>query len=172
MSKNVTIVGCFLIAVACRRDSAPWTVTADRFGPISLGASVADVNKALGDSLGVDYTSFEQCSLVRPRQFPAGVSLLVERDSVGGASRVERVNVDTTGVLTADGIGVGDTEARAKEVYGSRLTVQRHKYTDGHYLIVQERDTTHRIVFETDGNRIVRYYAGRRPAVDYVERCG
>jgi hypothetical protein len=162
------------VALACGKDSAaPWTVSADHVGPLPLGAPIARVNEALGDSLAPDYTSFEQCAIVRSPRFPAGVSLLVERDSVGGESNVERVNVDSAGVLTAEGIGVGDSEARAREVYGQRLTVQPHKYTgpQGHYLVVRGNDSTHRIIFETDGANIVRYYAGRRPAVELVEGC-
>ncbi|MGQ0538137.1 MAG: hypothetical protein ACT4R6_04255 [Gemmatimonadaceae bacterium] len=49
-----------------------------------------------------------------------------------------------------------------------------HKYTGptGHYVIVQTTgDTLHRLIFETDGSRVVRFRAGRSPAVDYVEGC-
>lgn len=105
---------------------------------------------------------------------PAGTSLMVLRDSAGALLRVDRVDIDSAGTLTREGAGVGDGEARVDSLYGKRLQVQPHKYTpEGHYLIVtSERDSTFRIVFETDGQHVTRYRAGRRPAVDFVERCG
>lgn len=96
------------------------------------------------------------------------------RDSTG-VVHIERVDVDSAGVLTAEGAGVGDAEANVIALYRGRVSVQPHKYTGprGHYLIVTSTgDTLHRIVFETDGQRVVNYRAGRRPAVDYVEGCG
>jgi hypothetical protein len=49
-----------------------------------------------------------------------------------------------------------------------------HKYTDGHYLTVrpvEASDTTHLIVFETEGQVVQRFRGGRRPQVEYVEGC-
>ncbi len=87
---------------------------------------------------------------------------------------VVRVDVDTAGVLTGEGAGVGDPEERVVTLYAGRVTVQPHKYTgpEGHYLVVSiPPDTLLRIIFETDGRIVTRYRAGRRPAVDHVEGC-
>jgi pyruvate/2-oxoglutarate dehydrogenase complex dihydrolipoamide dehydrogenase (E3) component len=75
-------------------------------------------------------------------------------------------------VLTEQGAGVGDSEQRISELYG-RVTVQFHKYRpEGRNLIVTDpADSMLRIIFETDSGRVVRYRAGRRPPVDYVEGC-
>lgn len=54
------------------------------------------------------------------------------------------------------------------------MTVQPHKYTDGHYLVVRPADaadTTHLLVFETDGRVVERFRAGQKPQVEYVEGC-
>ena len=62
-------------------------------------------------------------------------------------------------------------------VWGSgrgRVTVQPHKYTNGHYLVVRSAtaaDTTHRIIFETDGKVVTRFRSGRMPEVAWVEGC-
>jgi hypothetical protein len=88
---------------------------------------------------------------------------------------LERIDVDSSGVATAEGIRVGASEADVMAAYGSRVAVQPHKYTGprGHYLIVGDpADTTRRLVFETDGSRVTTFRAGRRPAVDFVEGCG
>lgn len=58
--------------------------------------------------------------------------------------------------------------------YGSRVTVQPHLYTNGHYLIVRsdKPELSHyRIVFETDGTSVTRFRSGREPEVEFVEGC-
>jgi hypothetical protein len=85
------------------------------------------------------------------------------------AGKVVRLDVITAGVATASGARVGDTEQRIRELYpGSR--VEPHKYTDGHYLVV-DSSPGRRLVFETDGTRVTRYRAGAIPHVDWVEGC-
>lgn len=173
-----------LLAVACRgtseqktvtidsaaappRDTA-WTVTATGFGPAHVGLTLAQLNAALGDRVTLQDPVDPSCGHVTPRRFPAGVSLMIVDDSVA------RVEVDTVGVRTADGAQVGDSEQSVLALYVGRVHVMPHKYTgpEGHYLVVTvPGDTMSRIVFETDGQRVERYRAGRRPAVDYVEGC-
>jgi hypothetical protein len=77
-------------------------------------------------------------------------------------------------VRTAEGAGVGDTEASILERYAGRVRTTPHKYTGprGHYLVVSAPpDTRHLIIFETDGRTVVNYRAGVRPAVELVEGC-
>jgi len=58
---------------------------------------------------------------------------------------------------------------RIKQLYPA-ARVEPHKYTDGHYLVV---DVTpqRRFVFETDGSKVTRYRSGAVPVVDWVEGC-
>jgi hypothetical protein len=151
-----------------------WVVLPDSFGPVPLGVPVEQATRALDDAPQVGFTAAETCTMVRAESMPAGSSLMVLRDTAGALIRVDRVDIDSAGTLTREGAGVGDSESRIDSLYGSRLQVQPHKYTpEGHYLIVpSERDSAFRIVFETDGQHVTRFHAGRRPAVDFVERCG
>ncbi|MBC7897636.1 MAG: hypothetical protein H7066_19615 [Cytophagaceae bacterium] len=145
-----------------------WTVSTTGFGPAHIGLTLAQLNTALGESLTLHDPIDPSCGHVSPRAFPAGVSLMIVDDSVA------RVEVDTAGVRTADGAQVGDSEQSVLALYVGRVQVMPHKYTgpEGHYLVVSAPgDTMSRIVFETDGQRVERYRAGRRPAVDYVEGC-
>jgi hypothetical protein len=90
-------------------------------------------------------------------------------------NEVVRVDVDSGSVETSAGARIGDTEDRIKSLYAGRITVGPHKYTDGHYLTVvpaDKADSAFRLIFETDGNRVTRYRSGKRPQVEYVERCG
>jgi hypothetical protein len=86
------------------------------------------------------------------------------------AGRNARIDLTAPGVPTESGIDVGATEARVREAYGSRLSTSPHKYVDGHYLTITT-DPAHRIIFETDGERVTRYRVGRLPEVEWVEGC-
>ena len=96
---------------------------------------------------------------------PAAAGLLVML--VDG--KVVRIDVIDKAVATAAGARVGDTEARIRELYPG-LRAEPHKYTDGHYLVV---DTMPRpSVGIRDGRRACnRYRAGVIPQVDWVEGC-
>jgi hypothetical protein len=89
---------------------------------------------------------------------------------------VARIEIDSASIRTGLGVVVGDPESRVRDLYGSRLTVQPHKYDpNGRYLIVHSSapsDSTHEIVFETNGDVVTKYRAGRVPEVEWVEGCG
>lgn len=152
-----------------RTSPAQWVITPETYGPVRFGEPLDDAGDAIGEPLTASYDDEDSCAFVRPRTFPAGVTLMVEYDTV------ERVDVEGTGVRTSAGAAVGDPEARVLSLYRGQVQVQPHKYSGpaGHYLVVTPPgDTAHRLIFETDGQRVVGYRAGRRPAVEYVEGCG
>jgi hypothetical protein len=105
---------------------------------------------------------------MRPTTLPAGVGIMLVNDSVA------RIDIDSAGIQTSEGAGVGEDETRVVEIYHDRVAVTPHKYTGpaGHYLTVSPAgDTLRRIIFETDGHRVTKYRVGRRPAVEWVEGC-
>lgn len=128
-----------------------------------------EASAALGGALvappGADTAG---CRYVQWRGGPPGVRVMVE----GG--RIARVDVDTAGVRTAAGAGIGDTEDAVQRLYRGQVAVTPQKYADGHYLTVTPNpaDSISAIVFETTGGKVTRYRAGRRPQVEYVEGCG
>jgi hypothetical protein len=88
---------------------------------------------------------------------------------------IVRVQVDSAGIPTEAGAAVGDPEPRVLELYHDRIATEPHKYMGptGHNLVVTDRaDTLRRLVFETDGQTVIRYRVGLRPSVDWVEGCG
>lgn len=147
---------------------APWTVDAEGIGRVRTGVTIAQLAEALGTDVKPVYDYNPSCTHVRPPGLPPGVALMIVDDTVA------RVEVDSAGILTAEGAGVGDTESSVILLYQGQVEVEPHKYTgpQGHYLVVSPpNDTLHKIIFETDGERIVRYRAGRLPAVRFVEGC-
>ena len=132
--------------------------------------TVAEARAVTGNALELPPSSKDPnaCDDVELAGGPPGVSFMVE----GG--RVVRVDVQSGRVQTAEGARIGDTEERVKMLYGDRVAVTPHKYTDGHYLTVRPKavaDSAFRIIFETDGHVVTMYRAGIRPPVEYVEGC-
>ena len=146
----------------------PLTVTPDGVGPIRIGTTLASLNAVLGEQLKPAYDVNPECDYIDPDALPPGIALMVVQDTI------VRIDVDTTGIATAEGAMVGDTEARILALYAGRVEVQPHKYTGpvGHYLVVKSpADTMRLLIFETDGRRVLNYRAGIRPPVEYIEGC-
>lgn len=145
-----------------------FTISETRLGPVRAGMTVAQANAALGGILNVR-SSLDECDYIRPKTTPRDVAFMVEK---GRISRIDVTNSST--IATTAGARIGDTEARIRSLYPGRVTSQPHKYTDGRYLTVtpaNAADSAFRIVFETDGTKVLQYRSGIRPAVEYVEGC-
>ena len=145
------------------------TVTSTGYGPLRIGMTVTAAANALSSpapsTVGLDTA----CAYVHFDRAPAGMRIMV----TGGT--VARIEVDSSTIPTGRGVRVGDSEARVKTLYGSRVTVEPHKYLpNGHYLVVAPvppTDSGFRLIFETDGNTVTSYRAGRLPQVQWVEGC-
>ncbi|MFL5483797.1 MAG: hypothetical protein ACJ8AK_16580 [Gemmatimonadaceae bacterium] len=148
--------------------STSWTVTAGGIGPLRAGMTVAEANKAVGGGFAAPAGADPACSYAKLTKAPDGLAVMLENN------KIARVEVRNGTIATAEGARIGDTESRINSLYGGRVTTSPHKYaTGGHYLTVTPvNDTTHRIVFETDGKAVTSYRAGVLPAVEFVERCG
>ncbi len=158
-------------ASAAPRDTmtSEWSVSPRGIGFVKTGMSMAILNEALNEDVAPPAPADSGCAYITPTELPAGVSLMVSRDAV------VRVDVDVAGILTEDGVGIGDPESTVMRVYAGRIRSEPHKYTGpvGHNLIVSNpTDSDHLIVFETDGEKVMRFRAGQRAAAELVERCG
>lgn len=146
-----------------------WVVTPRGIGPLRVGMTRGEVEAVVGTLVPAPGAGgWRQCAVIAPAGLPAGVHLMVE----GGT--VARVDVDSGRVSTAEGARIGDTESHIRDLYKAAVAMPL-KYGSGHTLTVLPTaavDSAFRLVFETDGQRVTRYRAGRRPAVEYVEDCG
>lgn len=145
-------------------------ITERGFAPLQAGMTLTEASAALNGALVVPVGGdTSACGYARWTNGPAGVRVMTE------AGRIARVDVDSGTVATAAGARIGDSEQRIDSLYAGRLASTPHKYTTGRYLTVTPAapaDSAYRIVFETDGKRVTKYRAGRRPAVEMVEGCG
>ena len=141
---------------------------ADSVGAVRFGMSVAAAQLVLKDSSAVPAGA---CTYWRPSAAPRGVSFMVENGTV------VRADVDSAGTArTAEGVGVGSTEAEITRAYGQHVTIQLHKYQWEagwrYFRYLPPGDSLNAILFETDGKTVRSYRVGRRPQVEYAERCG
>jgi len=145
-------------------------VTEGAIGPVQIGMTIEEADAVLGGRLAPEEPLDSACDYVSARGVDAELSFMV----VGG--RIARVDVRDSTIRTQDGAGVGDTEDRVRKMYEGRVTAEPHKYVPrGRYLLVSPRDqadTTHLLLFETDGARVTEFRAGRVPEVQWVEACG
>jgi len=151
-----------------RVGSTAWTVTPDGIGAIRVGMTLDELRRVAGDMPPAN--SGADCRYVRPSAVPPGVSVMLAR------GQVARVDVDSSGVHSDAGVGVGDSARRVTDAYAGRLTEVPHKYVPGgQYLEVRSTspaDSLRRMVFETENGRVTRFRSGRVPEVEWVERCG
>jgi hypothetical protein len=144
----------------------------DRFGvyglaPAAAGQTVAEAERALGARLVAGASDAARpCHLRRSRAQP-GVDVVVNR------GLIVRMETRDPRWATLRGLRVGDSEAKARQIYGKRLTVVPHPYfARGHLLSVRAADGQHALVMESnDQGRIVTLRGGRLPAVEYLEGC-
>ncbi len=146
-----------------------WTVTEFGIGALRAGMTIAEAARIVGGSFAARPGAAKTCGFAIWPEAPPGVLVMLDE---GLVARVD-VTRDSP-IATSRGARIGDTEARIKELYKGRVTVSPHEYTDGHYLTVTPpagQDRNYRLVFETDGNRVLRYRGGKLPQVGYVESC-
>jgi hypothetical protein len=147
---------------------ADWDITPSGFGPLTAGMTVAEASAAAGGNLSLASGAAPACSYAEWTGAPEGVRVMVVQDTV------VRVEVLAKGISTAEGARIGDNEGRIVSLYGGRMALRPHKYTTGKYMIASPAagaDTLHRIVFETDGEEVLQFRAGRLPEVEWVEGC-
>lgn len=147
---------------------AIWQARYDGIGPIRVGATVAELEAALNTRLARRDSLHAQCDYLRAPEVIPGVWFMIIQ------GQVARLDIDSAGPATAEGVRIGDDSARVESVYGPRVAVTPHKYTDGKYLTVTPAaaaDSGYRIIFELNGGRVTRYRAGRLPEVGWVESC-
>jgi len=148
---------------------AGWTLRLDGIGPVRVGMTIGAVEQLLGGPARIDRIEPEdECGYAFFAGLPEGLSFMLARDTV------VRVNVHDAGILDEAGLGVGNSEAEVLSRRAGVVRVEPHYYTgpEGHYLIVDDRARPgFRLIYETDGKRVLSLRAGRLPEADLVEGC-
>lgn len=188
---RVPLLTCAAFVAACGGDAAPrdgmqvdsgtrpapapvapdptaWTVSADRYGPVRIGATLDETRDKLGALLVQRDSLAPECDYLAVGPDGPEVLFMIV------AGRLARIDVRDSAVATAAGARIGHSEAMIGRIYGAdRVMSTPHAYTDGHYLTVAPAGAgdDHRLVFETDGRAVTEYRAGVLPMVGWVEGC-
>jgi len=172
MKRNLLVAGLCagLVAAAAvaTAQAAEWRATMAGLGPIRVGMSVAQLERALGTRLPETQDESEDaCRQVEAgARFPGTSVMLVD-------GRVARIDVSERGFFTLSGAAVGDTQASVLKRYGRRISAQTHidGVDDSQVLTMFSSDRRLGIRFETDGERVTSYYFGNARAVQFPEGC-
>ena len=167
----IAAAACAAVSANAASPPASWTISPSGIGPIKIGMSVAQAQRASGIRLGplqkIDPSS--SCAYVVPRNRKLHFSLILTNGRVG------RVDTGSRDVPTDAGARVGDTERQVRARYPRGVVSRPHTYVKGgHELVVSPAGPSgrsHHVIFETDGHRVTYIRAGRDPEVVYVEGC-
>lgn len=153
---------------AQRKLTEKWKLSLNSIGPIQVGMSVEEAEKAAGIKLTQPYN--KECSYVRPEGNDYDLLFIVTDN------RIARIDVrEESRITTVTGIGVGDADEQIQALYPGQIKVTPHKYDPkGEYLTFVPKNSSeanYRIVFETKRNRVTSIRAGKLPEVEWVEGC-
>lgn len=161
------VAGVVLAGTSTQR--ATWIVRLDGIGPVQVGMRIGAVAASMQATARTERIEpGESCGQAYVSAAPTGVSFMVEGDTI------VRVDIDSAGVKTVEGIGVGDRETDVLLRYKGLARKTPHPYEGprAHYIIVDRAESRrYRMLFETDGTVVRRYRVGRRDAVDLAEGC-
>lgn len=156
-------------------------VAINGIGAIKIGMNLPEVALAVKNRLYVSYGGNDSCYYLKTEGELKDVSFMVTKDEAKSRQKhitsdvIARIDINNPNITTISGAKIGDTEARIKSLYGGKIKVSPHPYNDnGHYLTLvpeDKADKNYRVIFETDGQRVISYRVGKLPEVRYVEGC-
>ncbi len=158
------LLGLAAVAAPWLRKPARWTLSFEGFGPVKIGMTVREAEKALGMKL-VENEVSEPCHYAwREGELP-GVGFMV----LDG--KIVRIDVTKDAYRAESGARVGAAEEEIRRLH-PQIQVERHPYDDdGHYLVLADRDRRYGMIFETNGKVVTSFRAGERKPVGYIEGC-
>jgi hypothetical protein len=156
-------------------------LTAEGWGPLRIGMTLAEVTAALGpdsDPDAVGGPEPESCDQFRPKRAPEGMLVMIEE------GRLTRITVtDQAEVKTDRGLGPGIPAAAVRAAYGSALQAAPHEYEDApaEYLTIWSKGGGPADRVPPANSRGIRYEVGSTgtvamihaggPSITYVEGC-
>lgn len=157
-------------------------LTVHGWGPIRIGMSLKDLDKALGRGKDFDAVMYKEmkCVTTAPARAPKGLHVMIEED------RVTRVSLyDQSPIKTDRGFKVDDPASKVKAAYGKQAEVTPHHYIGlpAEYVTVWEvkgkksasgyvDDPAARgFQFETDEQKTITAIHAGSPSIQYVEGC-
>ena len=166
---QLTIFWClilFLFSVAQSQPLTKYVVSANSFGSVKIGMTISQASKVLSIRLVREDGYEGNCYYVKPIRGFKGIGFMMS------GKRIARIDIDSQQYTTANGARLGSSEAQIKRLYKGQIKISQHSHVDsGHYLIVTPTNSTHKIIFETDGKKVTTFRVGKYPEVGFIEGC-
>lgn len=155
-------------------------------GPVVVGMTIEQLAQAAGVSL-TRQPDFDQamtdkkCAYMSPGTIPG----YVPPPNSGNKSplafmivdgKLARIDVLGGEFKTAQGVKVGSSEQEVQAAFGGASPLPPRAFIGPPYRYLtatprQAADQNYRLVFESDGAKVVTYRAGKLPEVDYKNGC-
>jgi hypothetical protein len=155
-------------------------------GPVVVGMTIEQLAQAAGVSL-TRQPDFDQamadknCAYMSPGTIPG----YVPPPNSGNKSplafmivdgKLARIDILGGEFKTAQGIMVGSSEQEVQTAFGGASPLPPRAFIGPPYRYLtatprQAADQNYRLVFESDGAKVVTYRAGKLPEVDYKNGC-
>ena len=141
------------------------------YGAFVAGMTVPEASNMLGSPLVLPSGEEKNndCYYLQQKNIPVAKLRFMVNEGL-----VNRVEVDTPDIKTAQGAHIGMSESAIKQIYPTLVTA-KHKYDPkGHYLTYTVEGPGGRkfeLLFETDGQRVTTMRSGLKEQVDWVEDC-
>jgi hypothetical protein len=147
-----------------------WAVTDSGAGVLRIGMTRDQLALDLHAPIPKHTRADSGCAYLAIAGIPPGMR------TMWVAATLARIDIGAPKLSTDRGAKIGDKQAKIESLYRGRISAMPAKYDPrGKYLVVRPlppADSSHRIVFETDGTaRVTRYRVGREPEVEWVEGC-
>ena len=134
---------------------------------VHFGMTAAVAQRAAGSSF-TPVTPRGECFLVPPDEAPEGITFWI------GEGTVERVDIDTDEISTRSGGRIGRTEDWIRQAWPDHIQASPLPDGSGNLLAFvpqAESDQEFRIMFQPDGEKVIRMWAGRLPWVAELGGC-
>ena len=144
-----------------------WRLSTNGYGPVLSGMTVKQAELSFGSKLVVSSEGppGSACQLMVPSKGYAGVSMMVQKGII------THIEVASPGVLTKSGLGVGDSSAKVRSLYGKQLEIEAHKYDEkGFYYFIWDASRKSGLKFEITNDKVDTIYAGSK-SIRLVEGC-
>ena len=156
--------------------SAADKLTAQGFGSLRIGMTLAQVEAAMGPDADPDAVGGPDpasCDMFRPNRAPEGLLVMVQ-DGVLTSVWVSR----NASLETDRALNVGDPASEVRRVYGATVMAEPHKYqaAPAEYLTVWSTadhagPAARGIKYEIGQDGRVQSIAAGGPSIQYVEGC-
>lgn len=155
-----------LLALQLPDDSSD-QITTDGIGPFHAGQSLSSVRNLLDTTVPQGNDDTYDCAIYPARRHYALV--MVRKGKVARVS----IDGDNRGYITPSGITLRSREATLKQVYGSKLRVQRDPYGDhpGDRWYYLNSTSGNGIRFVVHGGYVTEIIAGDGEAIQFPEGC-